>query len=98
MTTLLQDFAPVETLEAYEPTWEDWEEYRAHLEAEERAEIMDRSEAMESIRRQAWNRARIAVSHIEGVAAALSASGLDQSARSLLAAAGNINAVLQQYA
>ena len=85
-------------VERYEPTESDWECYRRHLEEEERLEHEDRSEAMEELRRRAWVRAEIAVGHIQGVAAALSASGLDGTARSLLAAAGNIDAVLRQYA
>ena len=85
-------------VERYEPTESDWECYRRHLEEEERLETMDRTEELERIRRQAWVRAEIAVGHIQGVAAALSANGLDGSARSLLAAAGNIDAVLRQYA
>lgn len=82
----------------YEPTDADWESYRLHLEAEERAEILDRTAAMEQIRRADFNSARSAACRIRGIAAALSGQGLDPIARELVAASEDVMACVSRYA
>lgn len=76
----------------------DWEDYRAHLEAEESYMMMDRHEEMEKIRRADFNAARSAACQIQGIAAALRADGRESVARRLMAAADDVMGLVDRYA
>lgn len=95
MATVQQDCVPVDT---YEPTPDDWEDWRRHLEAEERAEMCDRVGTLEAIRREDFNNARSAACRIRGIAAALGSYGYESIPVDLIRAATDIEALVSRYA
>lgn len=94
----LQSLDYMELVENYEPTPSDWEEYRRHLEAEDAAEIMDRTQELERHRREQFDTARSAACRVRGIAAALASRGDDATAARLMHAAADVMIVLNQYA